>query len=448
MNVLICNSDPTAARVVRKVLAYGQRHGVVEASNGFEVIRALQQHPIDAMVLDAQMPFMNGLEILRIVRDSAQFASLPVVLLTTEADDATVRQLIALGVHDIVLLSVSPDALAARLEPAVERLSSVAAHTSARDERRAALRLGHDSVVLIVDGDSEYRQYFRKVVAGRFTISEAESGVQALEACYKPLPDAILLGTNLGLVSAERIAQRLRSAQGKSTQIIAIPPKSEAAAWRASGLYDDVIARTYIPAVLEKELARLLQPSSAFGMLSQAIPDVRSRIIRAAEQVFGVMLMTDVEPSEDPLPLDGPLACAVISIATPLFVTTLRILFDFASGREVAAAFLETAADEIGDDDVVSVVGEVANVLTGRLKAVFEERALDATIGLPVLTTEPEGSHQAPPDRTSRGVCLPFRAIDRPVMFQIDLTADGPDKGRATVVAGTGVLALRSDATT
>lgn len=85
-------------------------------------------------------------------------------------------------------------------------------------------------------------------------------------------------------------------------------------------------------------------------------------------------------------------------------------------------------------------------MLTGRLKAAFEERALDATMGLQALTTEPEGSHRVGADRSNHGVSLPFRAIDRPVMFQVDVAAE-PTGTSDEVITGTGVLALRSDST-
>lgn len=445
MTVLVCNTDHSAARIVRRMLTQSMGHNVVEVANGLEVLKALEHQSVDGLVLDALMPVIGSLEVIRIIRDSPTHAALPVVVLTTEADDTVVKPLIALGVRDIVLQTVNADKLAARLEPALQHLVAVGKRADLQGERRLASRLTHESLVLLVDGDADYRQYFRKVVSGRFRIAEAGSGVEALEAFHKPLPDAVLLGANLGIVGAERIVQRLRAAPGRSVLVVAVPPKSEAAAVRASGLYDDVIARTYIPAALEKELGRLVQAASAFGLLTQAVPDIKTRILRAAEQVFGVMLLTDVEPTSDTLEFEGSLPCGVIDIATPTFVLGIRILLDFPSARRLAAAFLESSADDLGDEDVVSVVGEVANVLTGRLKAAFEERNLEATIGLPALSTVTAESCTGDGEHASSDLSVSFRAIDRSVMFRLDFNASKPSQGLPAVDSDTGVLALRTD---
>lgn len=424
------------------------RFGVVEAANGLEVIKVLQQQAIDGLVLEAQMPIMGGLETLRIIRDSPQFARLPVVVLAPEADEGLVKQFVGLGSVDFVIQNVSPDNLAVRIENALQRLAAVGGTMESALSRRIGLTLGRESTVVLADGDAEFRQYVKKVVARRFKVIEAESGVQMLEACHHSLPDAVILGTQLGLLGAERIARRLRAVQGKVIHIIAIPPRSEMAAIRDSGLFDDVIARTYTPALLEKELARLLQPSNPLEMLTQAVPDVRTRVIRAAEQVFGIMLMTDVEPVEVPSERTGPLASAAISIASAAFVATVRLQFDFPSGREVAGAFLETDGNDLAEDDVVSVAGEVSNVLVGRLKAAFEERGIDSSIGLPILSIDPAEPGRGGLAAGPGGVDLHFRAIDRPVAFHINISAteNTREEEPAADGSGTGVVALRSEA--
>ncbi|MDO8795185.1 MAG: response regulator [Vicinamibacterales bacterium] len=447
MNILICNSDAASSRIVRRMSSQRFHFGVVEASNGLEVLKILQDQAIDGLVLEAQMPIMGGLDALRVIRDSPQFARLPVVVLAPEADEGLVKQFMELGSLDFVIQHVSPDNLAARIENALRRLAAVGDTAESTLIRRIGLTLGPESTVVLADGDAEFRQYVKKVIARRFKVIEVDSGVQTLEACHQSLPDAVMLGTQLGLLGADRIARRLRAEQGKIIYTIAIPPRSEMAAARDSGLFDEVIARTYTPASLEKELSRLLQPSNPLEMLTQAVPDVRTRVIRAAEQVFGIMLMTDVEPVEAPAERTGPMASAAISIAAAAFVATVRIQFDLPSGREIAGAFLETDGEGLAEDDVVSVAGEVSNVLVGRLKAAFEERGIDSTIGLPVLSIDPAQPEpgQAP---GPAGVDLHFRAIDRPVSFHINVSATENTQARESAAAndGTGVVALRSEA--
>jgi CheY-like chemotaxis protein len=422
MNVLICNNDPAVASVVRRTLRHKLNYGVIEAANGLDVITVLQQQSIDGLILEVQMPVMGGLEALQVLRDSPLYAKLPVVVLATEADETIASRFIALGVQDIVLQSVGPGRLSTRIETAFRGLTAYRG-VDLHGNRRTGAGLSPSLRVLMMDGDAEYRQYFKKVVAGRFEMIDAESGAQGLMACHTSPPDAVVVGIQLGLVTHEHIVRRLRAVPGKTIQLIAIPLRSESAAIRESGLYDSVFTRTYISATLEKDLAKLLQPASPFALLSQVVPDIRTQVIAAAEQVLGIMLMTDVEPAEVLAVVSEPRACAAIEITTAAFVATVRIRFDFASGREVAAAFLETDAAGLADDDVMSVAGEVVNALVGPLKTEFMERGLEATIGLPVLTTEPAGDQRGLAAQDS-GTSFYFRAVDRPVTFQIDLSAE------------------------
>lgn len=57
---------------------------VVLASNGQEGLDALEEHIIDFIFLDINMPIMSGMEMIRKVRNNDKYCYIPIVMLTTE----------------------------------------------------------------------------------------------------------------------------------------------------------------------------------------------------------------------------------------------------------------------------------------------------------------------------------------------------------------------------
>jgi CheY-like chemotaxis protein len=442
MLVLIGDDDAATRRAIRSALTKRAHCEVVEAQSGSEVLDILQRQAPDALVIEVQLPIVSGLDVLQILRDSPQFRLLPVVALTMDRDEQLVRRLIELGVQDLLLKPLDADRIG-RLTASLRLVEGDAGRPRAR---QAAARLTERSTALIVDGDEAYRKYFRKAIKGRLVLFDAETGANALELCDKACPDVVFLGTNLGLVKRGHIAQRLRAMPRRSVQIVAVPHKSEVEAERASGLFDDVLVRTYVPAAFEKELERLLRSSSAFDRLRDVVPDIRVRVIQAAEQVFGTMLGTDLEPMESVSASDEPRASASLTIKAPQFVVTLRVRYALSSGKVIAGAFLETDGSTVADDDVLAVAGEVINVLAGRVKAAFQEREMETALGLPTLVHEPAGqaTDAVQPDQ---GVDVYFQAIGRPVVLQIVLTVQPSDAAASAtkVDAESGVATIRTD---
>jgi CheY-like chemotaxis protein len=75
----------------------------VSAADGVEGLQQLEQNKIDLVVLDSQMPRMNGAAFLHALRADARFTTLPVILLTGSADRRVIVQVRLLGAQDYLL---------------------------------------------------------------------------------------------------------------------------------------------------------------------------------------------------------------------------------------------------------------------------------------------------------------------------------------------------------
>ena len=70
---------------------------VVTATNGREAIEVLQAQTLFACVLDIMMPYIDGLEVLRAIRNNPDWANLIVIMLTVKAQDAEVSNAYEIG---------------------------------------------------------------------------------------------------------------------------------------------------------------------------------------------------------------------------------------------------------------------------------------------------------------------------------------------------------------
>jgi CheY-like chemotaxis protein len=85
------------------------------AGNGFEVLDRLEQDSYDIVLMDVQMPEMDGLEATRRVRAQWPDRSLRIVAMTANAMEGDREMCLAAGMDDYLSKPIRPDALAQAL---------------------------------------------------------------------------------------------------------------------------------------------------------------------------------------------------------------------------------------------------------------------------------------------------------------------------------------------
>lgn len=86
---------------------------VVDASSGFDAMRLLPRGPWDLVVTDLNMTDINGLELVRFIRMSAQYRTTPLVIISTQGTERDVSRGLALGANAYLPKPFSPEALRA-----------------------------------------------------------------------------------------------------------------------------------------------------------------------------------------------------------------------------------------------------------------------------------------------------------------------------------------------
>ncbi|MFZ0028197.1 MAG: response regulator [Pseudolabrys sp.] len=104
-------------KLTRTMLTNLGAKSVLEAPDGLAALEAIRIADPDVMLLDWDMPVLNGIEVLRIVRSPGVFPrpNLPVIILATRAQRTHVNEALRAGANEFLLKPTSPKALCDRL---------------------------------------------------------------------------------------------------------------------------------------------------------------------------------------------------------------------------------------------------------------------------------------------------------------------------------------------
>ena len=108
------------SRVLRRILgAYLQQLGfeISEAGHGREALEYLSTSACpDVVMVDWNMPEMNGLEFIQAVRSDERFKNLPLVMVTTELEMDHVATALTMGANEYVMKPFTKESLADKLQ--------------------------------------------------------------------------------------------------------------------------------------------------------------------------------------------------------------------------------------------------------------------------------------------------------------------------------------------
>jgi len=126
--VLVVDDEPTIAEVVARYLERaGYRTRV--AADGLEAIAAAASHRPDLVVLDLMLPGIDGLEVMRRLRE-ADRDRIAVILLTAKGEESDRVVGLRLGADDYVVKPFSPAELVARVDAVLRRFDTSPAQES------------------------------------------------------------------------------------------------------------------------------------------------------------------------------------------------------------------------------------------------------------------------------------------------------------------------------
>ena len=118
-NVLIVDDSAVIRQIVKKTLDMaGLDVGdVYEAGNGIEALAELDRHPVAVMLVDINMPAMNGIQLLTRMKQNDRLQHIPIVIVSTEGSEERIKELERIGILGYLRKPFQPEQLRDVLAP-------------------------------------------------------------------------------------------------------------------------------------------------------------------------------------------------------------------------------------------------------------------------------------------------------------------------------------------
>ncbi len=181
---------------------------IYTAVNGREALDLLEATPdIDIILLDLQMPVMDGFETLKRIKDSSVLMKLPVIVIT--ADQQEVTRVLGLGANDFLAKPFNPDELSLRVMNHVrtKRYQDLVNSMNAFLEDKVAEKTAALQKALLLSKEAEYEICLRLGRASEFRDMETGMHTRRISEISKAL--ALLAGLSEADAEVLRLASPL-----------------------------------------------------------------------------------------------------------------------------------------------------------------------------------------------------------------------------------------------
>jgi CheY-like chemotaxis protein len=232
------------SKAVRRLLARLFRPfscELFEAANGEEGLAVAVRERPDLIILDYNMPVMDGVSMLRQLRENAELRRTPVIMLTAESSAENIATVARLGVRDYVTKPFSEELFLAKVARAISLVARPTndrrerkpdprserggdAEGTTRDAPKSATELAESSSapsaaplqrasVLVVDDSRTMRLSLTRALneLGFDNIKEATNGRQALELVFKEHFDLMLLDMEMPEMNGMEVLLALKN---------------------------------------------------------------------------------------------------------------------------------------------------------------------------------------------------------------------------------------------
>jgi DNA-binding response OmpR family regulator len=113
--IIIAEDDEIVGEIVRDALI-ADGHGVGLLANGKDALAVIRQRKPDLVILDCNMPDLNGLLVLREMRNARELCDIPVLMLTGRRGASDVDIAFYEGANDYMKKPFDPDELVFRVQ--------------------------------------------------------------------------------------------------------------------------------------------------------------------------------------------------------------------------------------------------------------------------------------------------------------------------------------------
>ncbi len=232
--VLTVDDSKTLRLIVSKHLSpFGVQ--VLEAENGMTGLQKAQDEQPDLILLDYNMPVMDGYQTLEHLKHNPATRQIPVIMLTTETVQETVVKLVRLGLKDYIAKPFSREMLLQKVNPILRLYSGDTPAPPPSDTLKAApAKAGTTSdpsklTILAVDDKPILLKILKQYLGDRYNIITAENGSEAIKTITRTHFDYLFLALSLPDMSGLdvfRAYQQAKKHLASGRKVVVMAPRS------------------------------------------------------------------------------------------------------------------------------------------------------------------------------------------------------------------------------
>ncbi len=271
---LVVDDNETARQLLTDLLR-GIGLEADAADSGRSALEALdrmqaQEHRYDLLLLDWQMPVMDGIELARRIRADHSRRTIPMVMVTAYGREELLKSADALGVNDVLIKPVSPSMLFECVSRALGAIRDDAPKPQEPPpQAEAALSVVSGARVLLVEDNELNQEVARELLQGAgLVVDVAADGQQAVDRVRAGDYDLVLMDVQMPVMDGLEATRLIRASDDRAgLPIIAMTANasdSDRSACLNAGMNDHV-AKPIDPAMLFRTLKLWIQPRPGLG---------------------------------------------------------------------------------------------------------------------------------------------------------------------------------------
>lgn len=211
--IMVIEDNAKSMDLFRVLLKKG-KYKILEASQAEEGIAKTMEHKPDLILMDIQLPDMDGLSVTRILKDHPDLKDIPIVGLSSYAMEADIQRALAAGCDGYITKPIDTRTFLKTISRYLKN-SRNGDQKQKEDDQKKKAREEKNSIckskILIVDNEPLDVKLLAAILPDdRYDTIKAYSGAEALEKVAEEPPDLILLDIMMPGMDGLEVCRRLK----------------------------------------------------------------------------------------------------------------------------------------------------------------------------------------------------------------------------------------------
>jgi len=121
MKILVVDDCQTTRKILSMYLK-SKGFEVVSAENGLDAIEKLASHTVNLIMSDLNMPYMDGIELVKTLKSDPTLSHIPVLMVTTEADPEERQKAMEAGANAYLVKPVTAETVSSNIKDIIKKM--------------------------------------------------------------------------------------------------------------------------------------------------------------------------------------------------------------------------------------------------------------------------------------------------------------------------------------